>query len=243
MLLPYCRRKVSKNSRELMAGQTILIAEDERDIRELLAFNLQREGFGVLEAATGDDAVKIATDKLPDAVLLDLMMPGRDGLSVCKALSRDDKTACIPIIMLTAKGEEIDRIVGLELGAADYIVKPFSMREVVLRVRAVLRRNETNPEDAPLHSGSLRLEPASHAVFLNGVHVDLTATEFRLLEDLLRHAGKVRTREQLLNTVWGYRFEGYARTVDTHIRRLRAKLGDAAESIETVRGVGYRAKG
>jgi two-component system phosphate regulon response regulator PhoB len=145
--------------------------------------------------------------------------------------------------MLTAKGEEVDRIVGLEIGAADYVVKPFSVREVILRIRSVLRRNVAPSETFPLHCGPIILETAEHAVRVAGVPVELTITEFRLLEDLMRHKGKVRSREQLLNAVWGYSFEGYARTVDTHVRRLRAKIGDeAAEGIETVRGVGYRAR-
>ncbi len=225
-----------------MTTQTVLIVEDEQDIRELLAFNLKREGFAVLEAENGGRALELAREKRPDILLLDLMLPDTDGLSVCKALQRDARTGAIPVIMLTAKGEEVDRIVGLELGAADYIVKPFSLREVVLRIRAVLRRGTEQAEAVRLECGAIVLDMASHAVTVRGTPVDLTVTEFRLLEDLIRNRGKVRSREQLLNTVWGYSFEGYARTVDTHVRRLRAKLGDEAESVETVRGIGYRAR-
>lgn len=225
-----------------MAKETILIVEDEPDIRELLTFTLAREGFAVLEAADGNRAVDLAVEKGPDLILLDLMLPGMDGLAVSKALQRRPDTAGIPIIMLTARGEEVDRIVGLELGASDYVVKPFSPREVVLRIRAVLRRSKAAPDASFLGSGGIRLDPAVHAVYAGNAPVDLTITEFKLLEDLLRNKGKVRSREQLLNSVWGYSFEGYARTVDTHVRRLRGKLGDAAETIETVRGVGYRAK-
>lgn len=223
--------------------QTILIVEDEKDIRELLAFNCKREGFAVLEAEDGEKALKLAEAKKPDIILLDLMLPGLDGLSVCKNMQRIPSIASIPVIMLTAKGEEIDRIVGLEIGASDYVVKPFSMREVILRVKAVLKRNLPRPEAAPIQLGSIRIDAARHAVSVGDAAVELTVTEFRLLEDLLRHGGQVRTREQLLDAVWGYSFEGYARTVDTHIRRLRAKLEKAADVIETVRGIGYRAKG
>lgn len=226
-----------------MAAQTVLIVEDEKDIRELLAFNCRREGFTVVEAEDGDRAVALAAERKPDVILLDLMLPGMDGLSVCKALQREPATAAIPVIMLTAKGEEIDRIVGLELGAADYVVKPFSTREVMLRIKAVLKRAEPDFWPVSLVCGAIRLDATQHAAFVDGAEALLTVTEFRLLEDLLRHAGQVRTREQLLDSVWGYSFEGYARTVDTHIRRLRAKLGEAADSVETVRGIGYRAKG
>ena len=224
---------------------SILIVEDEQDIRDLLVYNFTREGFIVHEAADGLTALEKARQgrSRPDLILLDLMLPGLDGLGVCKELQRDSRTSSIPVIMLTAKGSEIDRIVGLELGVSDYIVKPFSMREVILRVRAVLRRIEEPRDDATLRCGEIILYPAKHSVDVGGHSVDLTVTEFRLLEDLLRHQGMVRTREQLLETVWGYNFDGYARTVDTHIRRLRAKLGTEADCVETVRGVGYRAQG
>lgn len=224
-------------------AQTILIVEDENDIRELLALNLKREGFATLEAGDGNSAVATAQEAMPALILLDLTLPGLDGLGVCRALQQERRTAGIPIIMLTAKGEEVDRIVGFELGATDYIVKPFSPREVMLRVKAVLRRNRPDTEAITLGARCIRMDMASHSVTLEGNPVDLTITEFRLLEDLLRNKGKVRSREQLLDTVWGYSFEGYARTVDTHVRRLRAKLGQSAETIETVRGLGYRAKG
>lgn len=228
-----------------MSGPCILVVEDDEDIRELLVFHLQREFFKVIQTDNGVAAVGFAVSEQPDLILLDLMLPKMDGLSVCKALAHNPKTASIPVIMLTAKGEEIDRVVGLELGAADYVVKPFSVREVLLRIRAVLRRN-TPPSGQDtsevLICGDLRLDRGSHTVYIGETLADLTATEFRLLEDLMRHTGKVRTREQLLDTVWGYQFEGYARTVDTHIRRLRIKLDDHADMIDTVRGVGYRIK-
>ena len=223
-------------------SQQILIVEDEADIRELLRFNLEREGFSVLEAADGNECLKLARQHMPDLMLLDVMLPGFDGFEVCRRLGAQSETANIPVLMLTARGEEMDRVVGLSLGADDYVVKPFSVRELMLRIRAVLRRGTRSSESPVLERHGIRLRPEAHTAEVQGQEMPLTATEFRLLEDLLRHAGAVRTREQLLNKVWGYSFEGYARTVDTHVRRLRAKLGGAAAMLETVRGVGYRIK-
>lgn len=225
-----------------MNGQTIHIVEDEADIRELLKFNLQREGYATLESGDGRQGLELARTQKPDLILLDVMLPGMDGFQVCRELERDPSTSCIPIILLTARGEEVDRIVGLELGADDYVVKPFSVRELLLRIRAILRRQSAATQTPRLSRHQVDMDPAAHRVSVQNLPVDLTATEFRLLEDLLRHAGTVRTREQLLNGVWGYQFDGYARTVDTHVRRLRAKLGPAADLVETVRGVGYRFK-
>jgi len=227
----------------IMAEATILVVEDEDDIRDLLAFTLAREGFAVLQADSGLAALEQARNKHPDLILLDLMLPGMDGLNVYKRLQREPSASGIPVIMLTAKGEEIDRIVGLEIGAADYIVKPFSLREVILRIRAVLGRRIKQPKSPVLHCGPVNIDSSSHSVRVFDTPVELTITEFRLLQDLIEHTGKVRTREQLLSAVWGYSFEGYSRTVDTHVRRLRAKLGQGAEIIETIRGVGYRARG
>lgn len=226
-----------------MSEATILIVEDEQDIRELLAYSLNKEGFTVIEADNGVTALSHAATKQPDLVILDLMLPGMDGLSVCKQMQRDPATADIPVVMLTAKGEEVDRIVGLELGAADYIVKPFSLREVALRIRAVLKRGPAQAKPAVLQCGPITVDSASHSVLVGGNEVDLTVTEFRLLEELLQNQGKVRDREQILTAVWGHSFEGYSRTVDTHVRRLRAKLGKGADMIETIRGIGYRARG
>ena len=226
-----------------MVSYSVLIVEDENDIRQNLAFSLKREGFNIIEAADGEQALAAAMSKKPDIVLLDLMIPKIDGLSVCKRLQAAPETENIPVIMLTAKGEEIDRIVGLELGAADYIVKPFSLREVALRIKAVLKRRvEVRPEQV-LRCDEIVLDPSSHRATVAGDPLDLTITEFKLLQDLLQHAGHVRSREQLLDSVWDYSFEGFARTVDSHIKRLRAKLGDYGSLIETVRGIGYRAKG
>ena len=226
-----------------MVSYSVLIVEDENDIRQNLAFSLKREGFNIIEAADGEQALAAAMSKKPDIVLLDLMIPKIDGLSVCKRLQAAPETENIPVIMLTAKGEEIDRIVGLELGAADYIVKPFSLREVALRIKGVLKRRvELRPEQI-LRCDEIVLDPSSHRANVAGDPLDLTITEFKLLQDLIQHAGHVRSREQLLDSVWDYNFEGFARTVDSHVKRLRAKLGDYGSLIETVRGIGYRAKG
>ena len=224
------QRDCNKESTMISESATILIVEDEQDIRELLAYNLEKEGYATVQAADGKEGLDLARSRKPDLILLDLMLPKMDGLAVCRELERDSGTVRIPIIMLTARGEDVDRILGFELGADDYVVKPFNIRELLLRIRAILRRH------------GVSVDPAAHKVTVLGQDVELTATEFRLIEDLLRNAGRVRTREELLAAVWGYQFEGYARTVDTHIRRLRNKLGDAAEIIETVRGVGYRCK-
>ncbi len=225
-----------------MTKQTILIIEDEQDIRELLVYNLQKEGYATLTSGDGKDGLGIARLKLPDLILLDLMLPGLDGLSVCKELERSQNTANIPVIMLTAKGEEVDRVVGLELGADDYMVKPFSVRELLLRIRNIIKRHSREATGECLARHGVSLNPGAHKVTVDGLSIVLTATEFRLLENLMRDAGQVRNREQLLDGVWGYHFEGYARTVDTHMRRLRAKLGSASDLLETVRGVGYRFK-
>lgn len=225
-----------------MPEDTILVVEDEEDIRQLLVFHLQREGYAALEAGDGKTGLELARFRKPALILLDVMLPLMDGFTVCKELERDPGTSLIPVIMLTARGEEVDRILGLELGADDYVVKPFNTRELLLRVKAILRRQQTAIARPHLARDGVDIDPAAHRVQVQGREVELTATEFRLLEDLLRNAGRVRTREQLLNSVWGYQFEGYARTVDTHIRRLRAKLGDGSDIVETVRGVGYRCK-
>jgi phosphate regulon transcriptional regulator PhoB len=227
-----------------MSKASILIVDDEDDILSLLAYNIRAAGFDVLTAAEGYDALRIAKQQLPDLVILDLMLPGLDGFEVCKELKRSSETRKIPVIMLTARGEEVDRIVGLELGADDYVVKPFSPRELILRMRAVLRRSdpETSIETLWQQEG-LRIDFEAHRVSIDDEEVVLTATEFKLLAELIRSRGKVQNRDQLLDKVWGYRFEGYARTVDTHVRRLRQKLGPYAEWVETVRGVGYRFRG
>ncbi|WP_028588616.1 response regulator [Desulfocurvus vexinensis] len=226
-----------------MTRETVLIVEDEEDILNLLQFNFESAGFDVHATGDGREGLAMARRLKPDIVLLDLMLPGMDGFDICKSLKRDQETAQIPVVMLTARGEEVDRIVGLELGADDYVVKPFSFRELLLRVRAVLRRSTGQPtERATMERDGLSIDLEAHKVFIEGKEVGLTATEFKLLSELIRTSPRVRTRDQLLTSVWGYEFEGYARTVDTHVRRLRQKLGDHAALIETVRGVGYRFK-
>lgn len=227
-----------------MSAKKILVVEDHRDTRELLKYNLVAAGFDVAAAEDGQSGINLAEAFRPDIVLLDLMMPGMDGLEVCRQLKSTSSLARIPVIMLTAKGEEIDKIVGLELGADDYVVKPFSPRELVLRIKAVLRRAGAPEPDAPKLWGrqGLQIDFEAHQISIDDEEVTLTATEFKLLTVLISGAGKVQTRDNLLDTVWDTHFEGYSRTVDTHVRRLRQKLGPYADWIETVRGVGYRFK-
>ncbi|HEX5758472.1 MAG TPA: response regulator [Thermoanaerobaculia bacterium] len=224
-----------------MLRDRILLIEDEPDIAEVLQYNLEKEGFAVETAGRGEQGLAAIRRDPPDLVLLDLMLPGVDGLEIARALKRDQATARVPIVMLTARGEEVDRIVGLELGADDYIIKPFSPREVVLRVKAVLRRRQ--PEEGAgeiLEAGGIRLDAAAHRLWVRGAEVPLTATELRLLRILMERGGRVQSRAQLLADVWGYAQDVDSRTVDTHVRRLRRKLGPEAERIETVIGVGYR---
>ena len=227
----------------MASKQKILIVDDDNNIAELISLYLTKECYDTKIVNDGEEAVREFHSFQPNLILLDLMLPGMDGCDVCRRLKAQPVTAAIPVLMLTARGEEVDRIVGLTLGADDYVVKPFSVRELVLRIRAILRRGSRPGTGTALCRGALLLDVEAHRVTLDGQEVALTATEFRLLEDLMRHAGAVRTREQLLNAVWGYSFEGYARTVDTHVRRLRAKLGEEAAALETVRGVGYRLRG
>jgi two-component system, OmpR family, phosphate regulon response regulator PhoB len=224
-----------------MVATRILVVEDEPDIAEVLQFNLERAGFSVAVERRGDSALEAIRRRLPDLVVLDLMLPGLDGLELARVLKRDPATSTLPLVMLTAKGEELDRIVGLELGADDYISKPFSPREVVLRIKAVLRRHAGEEEpSAVIESGRIRLDAAAHRAEVRGSDVPLTATEFRLLRLLMERQGRVQTRARLLTDVWGYAEDVDSRTVDTHVRRLRHKLGAESDRIETVIGVGYR---
>jgi two-component system phosphate regulon response regulator PhoB len=221
--------------------KSILIVEDERDISDLIAYHLKQSGLPVLTALDGPSGLERAREAHPSLIILDLMLPGMDGKEVCKTLKSDPRTQSIPVLMLTAKSEEVDRIVGFELGADDYVTKPFSPRELVLRVKAILRRKEAPPaESNRIQIGDLSIDIERHRTTVNDEPVQLTSTEFKLLLELATKRGRVLTREILLDKVWGYTYEGYARTVDTHIRRLREKLGSAGDYIETIRGAGYR---
>lgn len=219
----------------------ILVVDDEPEAVELVEFNLKQAGFDVTSAADGAEAVKKARAQPPDLVVLDLMLPEIDGLEVCKILRRDPATASIPILMLTARASEVDRVLGLELGADDYVTKPFSPRELVLRVRKLIERVKQPPASREKFVfPDLTIDIPGHQVTVRGKRVDLTATEFRLLAVLAERAGRVQSREQLLRDVWDYNPDVETRTIDTHLRRLREKLGPAAKHVETVRGVGYR---
>ena len=219
----------------------ILVVDDEPEAVELLEFNLKQAGFDVLTATNGTEALEKARSLSPSLIVLDLMLPEVDGLEVCKMLRRDAATAALPIVMVTAKAGEIDRILGLELGADDYVTKPFSPRELVLRVKKLLQRGQVPVEPGEtLTFGELVLDPPRHIVTWQGKAVDLTATEFKLLAILAQRRGRVQSREQLLRDVWEYNSLIDTRTVDTHMRRLREKLGTAAKFLDTVRGVGYR---
>ncbi len=219
----------------------ILLVDDEPDALEVLGFKLREGGFIPLFAKDGTRAIAAAKDERPDLIVLDLMLPEVDGLEVCKILRRDPLTAAIPIIMLTARAAEMDRVLGLELGADDYVTKPFSPRELVIRIKKLLSRAQASDEaSAHLKVGDIDIDVPRHVVMILGQEVTLTATEFKLLEILSRRRGRVQSRERLLQDVWGYENPIDSRTVDTHMRRLREKLGSAARHLETVRGVGYR---
>ncbi len=219
----------------------ILLVDDEPDALEVLGFKLREAGFVPVAATDGAKALAAVKADRPALIVLDLMLPEVDGLEVCKILRRDPATAAIPILMLTAKAAEMDRVLGLELGADDYVTKPYSPRELVLRIKKLLARQKTTDEPEPrLRIGSLEIDVPRHEVKIASVPVTLTATEFRLLEILARRRGRVQTRDRLLQDVWGYETAIDTRTVDTHMRRLREKLGESADFLETVRGVGYR---
>jgi two-component system phosphate regulon response regulator PhoB len=224
-----------------MPNKKILIIEDEADVVDLLAMQLKKaDGFSMSSAADGADGLKKARAESPALIVLDLMLPRMSGLEVCKLLKTDSLTRHIPIIMLTAKAEEVDRIVGLEFGADDYVTKPFSPREMLLRIKAILRRGQGESVDENVTRGPITIDSARHRVLVSGKPIILTAVEFKLLSMLMRRPGRVQSRDRLLNEVWGYESAIDTRTVDTHVRRLREKLGKAANVIETVRGFGYR---
>jgi two-component system, OmpR family, phosphate regulon response regulator PhoB len=220
--------------------KTVLIIEDEKDLAELVAYNLEKEGFHPLIACDGIIGLEKALTDAPDLILLDLMLPGMPGIDVCKSLKNNDRTARIPVIMLTARGEEIDRVVGFEVGADDYVLKPFSTRELLLRVKAVLRRAAPEGPKGRIVIGPVSIDTDRHTVTINGNMTDLSAIEFKLLLTLAQRQGRVQSRDQLLRDVWGYNYAGDTRTVDTHLTRLRSKLGDAGDMIRTVRGFGYK---
>ncbi len=222
--------------------KSIIIVEDEADIRELLCYNLERDGYDIQAMGNGEKALEVIQKKLPDLILLDLMLPGINGLDICRTLKKSTDTEQIPIIMVTAKGEESDIVAGLELGADDYITKPFSIKILLARIRTVLRRAEKPlpDEQTPIHSGPLSIIPDRHQVLLKNKPVELTASEFRILYFLASHPGWVRTREQIIDAVRGVDYAVTERSIDVQIVGLRRKLGRYANMLETVRGIGYR---
>lgn len=219
----------------------VLVIEDEIDLAELLTFNLEKEGYSAVSIHDGRTGLEKAEAELPDLILLDLMLPGMLGTDVCKALRKNERTKSIPVIMLTAKSDEIDRVVGFEVGADDYLAKPFSMRELMLRVKAMLRRGTPAGNTLP-HTkiGAITIDAERHLVMSSGEQADLTSTEYKLLLYLAERPDRVVSRELLLQQVWGYNYLGDTRTVDTHVTRLRGKLGAAGDQIKTVRGFGYK---
>ncbi len=227
-------------------SKTILIVEDEKDLVSTLEYNLKREGYTTRIAMTGEDAMRMSIEEpQPDLILLDLMLPGISGVEVCRRLRQEPSTEHLPILMLTARGEEIDKVVGFEVGADDYVVKPFKVRELLLRIRAILRRCQSDravPKPNPIHTcGIIRIDQAGHRTWIDGEETPLTAMEFRMLLAFINHQGMVMSRSQLLNDVWGMNAGVVqTRTVDAHVKRLRVKLGPAGNYVETIRGVGYR---
>lgn len=224
----------------------ILIVEDDPDLQAVLEYNLKQAGHDPSSALTGGEGLRLARGGRPDLVLLDVMLPDIQGTDVCRVLKGDPGTRDVPIVMLTARGEEIDRVVGLELGAEDYVVKPFSVRELLLRIQAVMRRGRAPakpPRETAVEFGVLKLDEEAHRVWMCGEELELTLVEFKLLVTLFHRRDRVQTRASLLDAVWGVHANVTTRTVDTHVKRLREKLGDARDYIETVRGVGYRFAG
>ena len=221
-------------------SEKIIVVDDEVDVADLISFHLKKAKYEVLTVADGAQALSLIRSEMPALVVLDLMLPGISGLEICRALKSDPKTAPIPVIMLTAKVEEVDRIVGFELGADDYVVKPFSPREFVLRVNAVVRRNTAGNLSDRLVVGEVAVDRTKHSVTVGGKPIECTATEFKLISILIERRGRVQSRDRLLSDVWGYEAAIDTRTVDTHMRRLREKLGKYGVYLETVRGFGYR---
>ncbi|MGE5048788.1 MAG: response regulator [Deltaproteobacteria bacterium] len=225
----------------VMAKQQILIVEDERDIVQVLEFSLRQAGYEPAVAYDGEQARSHLVQRVPDLVLLDIMLPDVQGTDLCKLLKTTPRTAQVPVLMLTARGEEIDRVLAFELGVDDFVTKPFSVRELVLRIKAVLRRHAPEEGDAPrVTVGPIKVDADAHRAYVAGKEIDLTALEFKLLLSLMARAGRLQSRQQLLDQVWGLSPETQTRTVDTHVKRLREKLGAARDLLETVRGSGYR---
>ena len=218
----------------------MLIVDDEPDLVRVLEFSLQQAGFETASASGGEEALAKVRQHVPDLVLLDLMLPDLPGTEVCRQLRQSPRTQHVPVIMLTARGDEVDRVVGFELGADDFVTKPFSVRELLLRIKAILRRGPGDKEDKRDRVGPVRIDPEGHRAFVEGEEITLTALEFKLLTTLLSRLGRVQTREQLLREVWGMTGDLQTRTVDTHVKRLREKLGAGRDLLETVRGIGYR---
>ncbi len=219
----------------------ILVIEDETNVVQVLDYNLRQAGYDVLAAARGQEGLRLAREQRPDLVLLDLMLPDLSGTEICRALKDDAATRAVPVVMLTARSEEIDRVVGFELGADDYITKPFSVRELMLRIRAILRRTVIEPpQTGGIEFGTLTVDRDAHRVWVDGEEIELTALEFKLLVTLYDRKNRVQSREALLDAVWGANIRISARTVDAHVKRLREKLGAARDYVQTVRGVGYR---
>jgi two-component system, OmpR family, phosphate regulon response regulator PhoB len=235
---------VQDNTAEAPKKPLVLVVDDEADIVDTLVYNLQQEGFRTRAARSGSEALRSSRERpLPDLVLLDLMLPDMSGTEICRELRQDEALRRVPVVMLTAKDAEIDRVVGFEVGADDYVTKPFSVRELMLRVRAVLRRARDTGAPVPqkrITFGRMEIDPDAHQLWVDGAEIVLTALEFRLLLTLLERRGRVQTRTTLLEDVWGIHADITTRTVDTHVKRLREKLGAAGEYVETIRGVGYR---
>ena len=228
-----------------MMASKILLVEDEPDIRKTLKYNFSRESFDVITAGSISEAESLSSNNQVDLIILDLMLPDGSGLDFCRAIKSDKEKKSIPVIILTAKADEVDRVVGFELGADDYVTKPFSVRELVLRAKAVMKRGVNSEEDSnkdfeTFKFGDLELDLESHQAFIKDQEINFTALEFRLLKHLIDRKGRVQTRDQLLGDVWGYSSSVTTRTVDTHIKRLREKLGHIGNHIQTIRGVGYR---
>jgi two-component system alkaline phosphatase synthesis response regulator PhoP len=226
-----------------VSQKKILIVDDEEHICELIGFNLRKNGYNTIVSGNGSNGLKLAREEKPDLILLDVMLPELDGYEVCKEIRKDSVISSTPIIMITARGEEFDKVLGLELGADDYITKPFSIRELVARVKAVLRRTEVKTIDKNYRFGNINIDFEKHEVTRNGNKIELTLKEFELLKILIENKGRVMTRDFLLDKVWGYEYVGETRTIDVHIRHLRQKIEEMDKKpkyIETIRGIGYR---